>query len=196
MKPVIAGLISLFILGCAQQATAPNSLSHVTADSEWTALPASALRLNLGQIEKNSDYTMRSEGLFQYTQLPTVDLKIRRLQFESPDKAEFYLQNRKMLLDQVFKNNIAPYFGVIEIDPGCFSMAKTEARETKTASMTTFFMEFPMLNRQTISDCVVGQVVGVMRYEFFYCRKERTVFELSHFRRKNEPVAVFKASCK
>lgn len=196
MKPVIAGLISLFIAGCAQQATVPDTPLRIPSEKEWTALPESALKLNLGRLEKNPDYAPEAGGLFRYTRSATVELSIRRMQFENPAQAEFYLQNRKMLLDQVFKNNIAPYFGVIEIDPVCFSMAKTEAREKKTATMTAFFMEFPMLNRQTISDCVVGQVAGVMRYEFFYCRKERTVFELSHFRRKNEPAAAFSASCK
>lgn len=194
MKLVIAGLLSLYIFGCANSAVAPVSANSERPKADWTALPESALKLNLGGLEKNPDYARNAEGVFQYKS-PETDLRIRRTQFANRSQAEFYLQNRKMLLDQVFKNNIAPYFGVIEINPTCYSMAQTEAHETKTNSMNTFFMEFPMLNRQTISDCVVGQVEGIMRYEFFFCRKQRTVFELMHFRKIAEPAARFEPVC-
>lgn len=179
---LMVGLMSLFC-GCVHNPT---------------GLPVAgeSIRIiNLSQIESNPDFTAIQADTFQYKREVGVDVKLRRVSFNTDPQAALYLQNRKMFLDQTFKNNIAPYFGVIEVQPACYALAKTEAVEKTTSAMTTFFMEFPMANPMVISECIGGPVAGIARYDFYYCRKNQTVYEMRSFRKIDQPVASFQVDC-
>ncbi len=183
MKHVIAGLISLF-LGCAHQA--PSSAAGKTSNV--------LLTVNLSRIESHPDFATLQDDTFQYKP-EGVDLKIRRVLFKSDQQAALYLQNRKVFLDQTFKNNIAPYFGVVEVEPACYALAQTEANEKLTKSITTFFMEFPMANPLVISECIGGPLTGVSRYDFFNCHKTHTVYEIREYRKIGRSAVQLKVDC-
>lgn len=195
MKLVTAGLIS-FLVGCAQNpiAAQKSELSGVRLQAKPT-FPREIRNIVLSKISGDPDFAQIADGLFQFKEFPFVDVKIRRIQFKNSRKAQLYLQNRKVFLDQTFKNNVSPYFGVIEVDPTCYNLAQTEAREKKNSSQISFYMQFPMSNRDVISDCIGGPVEGVSRYDFFLCRKTHTVYEIVQFRKKNQSAIVLQANC-
>lgn len=154
------------------------------------------LSLKLSQIQNSPDFTKTDADLFKYSRVSGVDLKIYRYNFLSLKDAEFFVQNRKLRLHQSFQNNIAPYFGVVELNQNCLKQARLEAIDQKIDSDTTkFFMEFPVTNRRVVSDCVRDNASDIIHYEFYLCLKKNQVYELRTYRELTDSVPHFQISC-
>lgn len=193
MKHVIAGLISL-LLGCAHQAPGASVGAPAGVATDLLNTSAGVVTIKLSQIESHPNFAVAQADTFTYKH-DAIDLKLRRVPFINSQQATLYLQNRKVFLDQTFKNNIAPYFGVVEVEPACYALAKTEATENSTSAMTTFFMEFPMANHSVISECIGGPLAGVARYDFFNCHRTHTVYEIRQYRKIDQSAIQLQIDC-
>ncbi len=191
------GLISI-LCGCISKPSSPSKLDNIAPPAPVVSRynRDSVLKIKLNSIERNGDFKISQTDTFRYLSAAEVDLQLRRILFKNSQEAKLYLQYRKVFLDQTFKNNIAPYFGVIKIEPACYALAKTAAVEKSTSLMTTFFMEFPMTNRMVISECIGGPLAGIVRYDIFHCRKTNAVYELRDFRKIDQAALKLEVECK
>ncbi len=182
-------LVSVFLSACASVD------EPVTQTAKIKFVAPQNLRLELSQIQERSDFVETDPEVFKYKPAH-VDLKIYKFHFADLKMAELYIQNRKLHLHQTFQNNIAPYFGVVELNQSCLSRARTEATDQKIDFDTTkFFMEFPVTARRVVSDCLVDNTTEIIHYELYVCRNEKLVYELRHYRYFLEPAPVFEITC-
>lgn len=181
MKIVIVGLTSLLI-SCAYwpQPVVQNNINPIA----------------LSDLAQNSEFINTKDDQFVFKNKERLNLKIFEYKFKKSQDAEFYLQNRKMLLHQTFQNNIAPYFGVIEANPICYSRAQVEAVDQDLNESTRYFyMVLPVTKNLVVSDCLKDETWGLVKYEFFYCKKNNSIFELRNYNPLGQKTASYVVTC-
>ena len=128
--------------------------------------------LNLLQLEKNSNFVKDDMGNFESVAESADGFRIYRHSFTNQKELQTYLLNRRMLLHKSFQDEIAPYFGLIQLDRSCLAKVDTKG-EIKAANKDEEFMKlsFPANDRKTLSDCNTEKFWGTIEYYFYNCKK-------------------------
>ena len=151
----------------------------------------------MNYLELNHDIRQTSEDIFRYEKDPGQDLRIQKYTFFSSQKAQLFYQNRKMNLHQIFQNNVAPYFGVIDLNQICLSHVNTKGEDIRLGfGGLKFYMEFPVTESKILSDCVSDDSKAIVRYEVVLCKNKKRVFELRHYRSTYTVPPEFTVSCR
>lgn len=179
MKIVIVGLLSLILNSCT---TPQPTLSTPLTESVKASVVAPALtefKLNLSQIETETQLQKIQDGRYIFKNSDQLDLKIFSHQFANQNQVKSYMLNRRMLLHRSFQDEIAPYFGLIEGDKSCMEKANTKGEITKIDKNSEYlFLELPINKNKVLSDCHGEKIWGVTRYLFYNCKKTNALFEL------------------
>jgi hypothetical protein len=157
--------------------------------------PLSEFKINLGKLSSDDRFKAIANDQFVLAEAGGSEVKILRYQFESPEKLQSYLLNRRMLLHREFQNNIAPYVGMLEMNQTCLSYVDSKGEIQETAEMSFLTMRFPVTSSFVISECLRNDVWGLLDYRFYHCKKSNLLFEIRHRHPLNEKDIPLSVSC-
>lgn len=139
--------------------------------------------LNLQQLASNPAFVKDESGNFESVPESAEYIRIYRYSFSSQNELQSYVLNRRMLLHKSFQDEIAPYFGLIQLNRTCLAKVDTKGEiQQMDKFQEVMKMTFPANDKKTLSDCSTNTFWGSIEYRFYNCKKENEVFEirLSH----------------
>ena len=176
-------LFFLFIAGCAQKPVAP------------VAETVLASELKLLQLNLNSNFAKDEAGNFESVNT-TENIRVYRHSFANQKELQTYILNRRMLLHKSFQDEIAPYFGLIQLNKKCLAKVDTKGEiQTVDKDEEYLKMSFPANDKRTLSDCSTEKFWGSLEYHFHNCKKINEVFELRISRPEGALPALLKPRC-
>lgn len=154
----------LFAIACAQKPIQPEAV--ISGD------------LNLLQLDTNFNFVKDDSGNFESINT-TKNIRIYRHSFSSQNELQAYILNRRMLLHKSFQDEIAPYFGLIQLNKKCLAKVDTKGEiQIIDKSEEYMKMSFPANDKKTLSDCSTDKFWGTLEYRFHNCKKLNEVFEI------------------
>lgn len=152
--------------------------------------------LALLQLQRNAFFIQDESGNFETSPEATDKIRIYIHQFADLQGMQSYVLNRRMLLHKGFQDQIAPYFGLIQLNRACLAKVNTKGDVQAIDKSEEFMkMQFPANDSRTLSDCSTDKFWGSIEYHFHNCKKNHTVYEIRISRKDGEPPASLQPRC-
>ena len=150
--------------------------------------------VQLSQLGEDQRLTENEQGWY-VLQGENFDIKIIRHEFADKNESLKYIFNRRLLLHRNFQNEIAPYFGVIQLNQDCLKSVDTKGEMQENAVGDAWTkLSFPAKNDYSLYDCSSDLFKAVTTYYFHYCKAQNKVYE-TRFSKKLESTDSVKLSC-
>jgi hypothetical protein len=178
----ISGLLFLiFIAACVQKPIQPQTV--LSGD------------LNLLQLSSNPSFSKDESGNFE-SKNTSEYIRVYRHSFANQRELQEYILNRRMLLHKSFQDQIAPYFGLIQLNKKCLAKVDTKGEVVAVDKNEEFMkMSFPANDEKTLADCSTEKFWGSLEYHFHNCKKLNEVYELRISHREGIVPAMLRPRC-